>query len=136
MMEVGSWLWKIAYMLHVISNAAFFGISLVFTFGNSALLNEAVIKKFLKISFMFVLTTGGTGILLLSILTMSGMDDLTSNPIGQSALFMILGYVIVLFVISLALIYKGGEERIYKKLFGIMFFSYLFVYIVRVYLTT
>ena len=136
MMEVGSWLWKIAYMLHVISNAAFFGISLVFTFGNSDLLKETVIKKFLKISFMFVLTTGGTGILLLSILTMTGMDDLTSNPIGQSALFMILGYIVVLFVISLALIYKGGEERIYKKLFGIMFFSYLFVYIVRVYLTT
>jgi len=43
---------------------------------------------------------------------------------------------VVLFVISLALIYKGGEERIYKKFFGIMFFSYLFVYIVRVYLTT
>ena len=85
---------------------------------------------------MFILTTGGTGILLLSILTMTGMDDLTSNPIGQSALFMISGYIVVLFVISLALIYKGGEERIYKKLFGIMFFSYLFVYIVRVYLTT
>ncbi|WP_456464838.1 hypothetical protein [Persephonella sp.] len=136
MMEVGSWLWKISYMLHVISNAAFFGISLVFTFGNSNLLNETTLKKYLKISFMFVMTTGATGILLLSILTMSGMDDLTSNPIGQSALFMILGYVVVLFVISLALIYKGGEERIYKKLFGIMFFSYLFVYIVRVYLTT
>ncbi len=136
MMEVGSWLWKISYMLHVISNAAFFGISLVFTFGNSNLLNETTIKKYLKISFLFVMTTGATGILLLSILTMTGMDDLTSNPIGQSALFMILGYVVVLFVISLALIYKGGEERIYKKLFGIMFFSYLFVYIVRVYLTT
>ncbi len=136
MMEVGSWLWKIAYMLHVISNAAFFGISLVFTFGNSGILKESIIKRFLKISFMFVLTTGATGILLLSILTMTGMDDLTSNPIGQSALFMILGYIVVLFVISLALIYKGGEERIYKKLFGIMFFSYLFVYIVRVYLTT
>ncbi|HHG75579.1 MAG TPA: hypothetical protein ENK22_11070 [Persephonella sp.] len=135
-MEVGSWLWKISYMLHVISNAAFFGISLVFTFGNSNLLNETTIKKYLKISFLFVMTTGATGILLLSILTMTGMDDLTSNPIGQSALFMILGYVVVLFVISLALIYKGGEERIYKKLFGIMFFSYLFVYIVRVYLTT
>ncbi|WP_293445475.1 hypothetical protein [Persephonella sp.] len=136
MMEVGSWLWKISYMLHVISNAAFFGISLVFTFGNSNLLNETTVKKYLKISFMFVMITGATGILLLSILTMTGMDDLTSNPIGQSALFMILGYVVVLFVISLALIYKGGEERIYKKLFGIMFFSYLFVYIVRVYLTT
>jgi len=136
MMEVGSWLWKLTYMFHVISNAAFFGISLVFTFGDSQILKENVVKKFLKISFMFVLITGGSGILLLSILTMSGMDDLTANPIGQSALFMILGYIVVLFVISLALIYKGGEERIYKKFFGIMFFSYLFVYIVRVYLTT
>ena len=65
MMEVGSWLWKISYMLHVISNAAFFGISLVFTFGNSNLLNETTLKKYLKISFMFVMTTGATGILLL-----------------------------------------------------------------------
>ncbi|WP_456381896.1 hypothetical protein [Persephonella sp.] len=136
MMEVGSWLWKISYMLHVISNAAFFGISLVFTFADEKILKEEVVKKYLKISSIFVFFTGATGILLLSILSMNGMDDLTNNPIGQSALFMILGYTIVLFVFSLALIYKGGEARIYKKLFGIMFFSYLFVYLVRVYLTT
>jgi hypothetical protein len=136
MMEVGSWLWKLSFMFHVISNAAFFGISLVFTVGDKEILNEKIVKKYLKLAFIFVLTTGATGILLLSILTMSGMDDLTSNPIGQSALVMILGYLIVLFVISLALIYKGGEARIYKKLFGIMFFSYLFVYVIRVYLTT
>ncbi|WP_457625274.1 hypothetical protein [Persephonella sp.] len=136
MMEVGSWLWKLSFMFHVISNAAFFGISLVFTVGDKEILNEKTVKKYLKLAFIFVLTTGATGILLLSILTMSGMDDLTSNPVGQSALVMILGYLIVLFVISLALIYKGGEARIYKKLFGIMFFSYLFVYVIRVYLTT
>ncbi|WP_457624351.1 hypothetical protein [Persephonella sp.] len=136
MMEVGSWLWKISYMLHVISNAAFFGISLVFTFADEKILKEEVVKKYLKISSIFVFFTGATGILLLSILSMNGMDDLTNNPVGQSALFMILGYTIVLFVFSLALIYKGGEARIYKKLFGIMFFSYLFVYLVRVYLTT
>ncbi|NPA16499.1 MAG: hypothetical protein GXO05_02020 [Aquificae bacterium] len=135
-MEVGSWLWKISYMLHVISNAAFFGISLVFTFADEKILKEEVVKKYLKISSIFVFFTGATGILLLSILSMNGMDDLTNNPVGQSALFMILGYTIVLFVFSLALIYKGGEARIYKKLFGIMFFSYLFVYLVRVYLTT
>jgi len=136
MMEVGSWLWKSSYMLHVISNAAFFGISLVFTFADKDLLIEEIVKKYLKLSSVFVFLTGATGILLLSILSMNGMDDLTNNPIGQSALFMILGYTIVLFVFSLALIYKGGEAKIYKKLFGIMFFSYLFVYVVRVYLTT
>jgi len=136
MMEVGSWLWKSSYMLHVISNAAFFGISLVFTFADKHILKEEVVKKYLKISSLFVFSTGATGILLLSILSMSGMDDLTNNPVGQSALFMILGYTVVLFVFSLALIYKGGEAKIYKRLFGIMFFSYLFVYIVRVYLTT
>ncbi|WP_242462842.1 hypothetical protein [Persephonella atlantica] len=136
MMEVGSWLWKVTYMIHVISNAAFFGISLVFTFGNDELMKEAVVKRYLKISSGLIFFTGATGILLLSILSMSGMDDLTNNAIGQSALAMILGYTIVLFVFSLALIYKGGEARIYKKLFGIMFFSYLFIYLIRVYLTT
>ncbi|MBK3332034.1 hypothetical protein GWK41_03000 [Persephonella atlantica] len=135
-MEVGSWLWKVTYMIHVISNAAFFGISLVFTFGNDELMKEAVVKRYLKISSGLIFFTGATGILLLSILSMSGMDDLTNNAIGQSALAMILGYTIVLFVFSLALIYKGGEARIYKKLFGIMFFSYLFIYLIRVYLTT
>ncbi|WP_457639290.1 hypothetical protein [Persephonella sp.] len=136
MMEVGSWLWKVSYMLHVISNAAFFGIALVFTFGDSNILKEETVKKYLKISSVFVFFTGATGILLLSILSMSGMDDLTNNPVGQSALVMILGYTVVLFVFSLALIYKGGEQKIYKKLFGIMFYSYLLIYLVRVYLTT
>ncbi|NPA58417.1 MAG: hypothetical protein GXN94_03880 [Aquificae bacterium] len=135
-MEVGSWLWKSSYMMHVISNAAFFGISLVFTFADEEMLKEKIVKKYLKFASLFVFLTGATGILLLSILSMNGMDDLTNNPIGQSALIMILGYTVVLFVFSLALIYKGGEARIYKKLFGIMFFSYLFVYIARVYLTT
>ncbi|SNZ10360.1 hypothetical protein SAMN06265182_1840 [Persephonella hydrogeniphila] len=136
MMEVGSWLWKLSFMFHVISNAAFFGISFVFTFGDEEILKEKIVKRYLKLAFTFVLITGATGILLLSILTMSGMDDLTANPVGQSALVMILGYLIVLFIISLALIYKGGEAGTYKKLFGIMFFSYLFVYVIRVYLTT
>jgi len=136
MMEVGSWLWKLSYMFHVISNAAFFGISLVFTFADNNLLKEEIVKKYLKISSLFVFLTGATGILLLSILSMNGMDDLTNNPVGQSALAMILGYLIVLFVFSLALIYKGGEAKVYKTLFGIMFFSYLFVYLLRVYLTT
>ena len=136
MMEVGSWLWKLSYMLHVISNAGFFGITLVFAIGDEDLLKERILKRYLKIAFTLVLLTGATGILLLSILTMTGMDDLTSNPMGQSALVMILGYIVVLFVISLALIYKGGEDKIYKNFFRIMFFSYLVVYLIRVYLTS
>ncbi len=136
MMEVGSWLWKVSYMAHVIANAIFFGISFVFTFGNEEVMKESIIKRYLKISLFLILLTGTTGILLLSILSMNGMDDLTNNPIGQSSLVMILGYTVVLFVFSLALIYKGGEAKIHKKLFGIMFFSYLFTYLIRVYLTT
>ncbi len=136
MMEVGSWLWKISYMIHVISNAAFFGISFVFAFGSEEIMKESIIKRYLKASLLLILFSGATGILLLSILSMNGMDDLTNNPIGQSALVMILGYTVVLFIFSLALIYKGGEARIYKRLFGIMFFSYLFIYLIRVYLTT
>ncbi len=135
MMEIGSWLWKLSLIFHIVSNAVFLGITFVFTIGNKEILIEKIAKRYLKIAFILVLITGISGILLLSILSMSGMDDLTSNPIGQSVLVMLLGYSIVLFVISLALIYKGEEERIYKRLFGIMFFNYLFVYIVQAYLT-
>ena len=136
MMEVGSWLWKTSYMLHVISNAIFFGVSFVFTYGNDEIMKESIIKRYLKISSIFIFLTGATGILLLSILSMNGMDDLTNNPIGQSTLAMIVSYTIVLFIFSLALIYKGGEAGIYKKLVGAMFFFYLFTYLIRVYLTT
>jgi hypothetical protein len=135
-MEYGSWVWIISYMLHMVSNAAFFGTTFVFSFGKEKILNEEITKRYLKLSGIFLLITGATGILLLSILTMSGMDDLTNNPRGQSTLVMILGYVIALFAYSLALIYKGGEAKVYKTLFSIMFYSYLFVYLARGYLTS
>lgn len=137
MMEVGSILWKLAYMFHIASNAIFFGILFVFSFGNSDILKERLFKHFMKVSFILVLIVGTTGILLLSIYTIHGlMNDLTSNPVGQSILVMLLGYTIILFFISLALIYKGGEARIFKNLSRIMFFIYLFVYITRAYLTS
>ncbi len=134
-MEVGSLLWKISYIIHVLSNAISIGLFFVFTFANYSLLKEDIAKKYLKLVGIFITGTGLTGILLLSILSMSGMDDLTSNPIGQSVLAMILGYVLVLFVYSLALIYKGGEARLYRRMFSIMFYTYLIVYVIRVYLT-
>ncbi|WP_457642278.1 hypothetical protein [Persephonella sp.] len=135
-MEIGGLLWKISYMLHVISNAAFFGATLLAIVNCEALCNGKNLKTYTKFSSVFVTLTGLTGILLLSILSMSGMDDLTSNPVGQSILIMIIGYTVVLFVFTLTLIYKGGEARIYKKLFSIMFVSYLLVYLSRTYLTT
>lgn len=134
-MEVGSWIWKLSYIIHVISNAISIGLFFVFTFAKEEMLREEISKKYLKIVGIFISGTGLTGILLLSILTMTGMDDLTSNPIGQSVLVMIAGYILVLFVYSLALIYKGGEARLYKKFFAIMFYTYLVVYLIRVYLT-
>ncbi len=133
-MEVGSWIWKLSYIIHVISNAVFLGLSFVFTFAKENILDEDTAKRYLKLGGIFITGTGLTGILLLSILSMTGMDDLTANPIGQSVLVMILGYIIVLFVYSLALIYKGGEARLYKKFFAIMFYTYLIVYVIRVYL--
>lgn len=137
MMEVGSILWKLSYMIHVISNAIFFGILFSFSFGSSEILKENIFKSFMKLSFILVLLVGTTGILLLSIYTIHGlMNDLTSNPVGQSILVMLLGYTIVLFIISLALIYKGGEARIFRNLSRIMFFIYLFVYMARTYLTS
>ncbi len=133
-MEVGSWIWKLSYIIHVISNAISIGLFFVFTFAKDEMLKEEIAKKYLKLAGIFISGTGLTGILLLSILSMTGMDDLTNNPIGQSVIVMILGYILVLFVYSLALIYKGGEERLYRKMFGIMFYSYLIVYVIRVYL--
>jgi hypothetical protein len=133
-MEIGSWIWKLSYIIHVISNAVFLGLSFVFTFAKDELLKEDIAKKYLKLGGIFITGTGLTGILLLSILSMSGMDDLTANPIGQSVIVMIIGYILVLFIYSLALIYKGGEARLYRRFFAIMFYSYLIVYIIRVYL--
>ncbi len=134
-MEVGSWIWKLSYIIHVVSNAISIGLFFVFSFATEEMLKEDIAKRYLKIAGIFISGTGLTGILLLSILTMTGMDDLTSNPIGQSVLVMITGYILVLFVYSLALIYKGGEARLYKKFFAIMFYTYLIVYVIRVYLT-
>lgn len=123
--------WKILFISHLISNALFLGISFVFTYGNKHVLYEKTVKRYLKISSIFVSLSGISGIGLLSILSMNGMDDLTASGVGQSILIMILGYVIVLFVFVLALIYKGGEEKIYKRLFSLMFHIYLFVYLIR-----
>ncbi|WP_457621194.1 hypothetical protein [Persephonella sp.] len=135
-MEIGGWLWKISYMLHVISNAAFFGATLLAILACDTICTGKNLKAYLKLSSVFVTFTGLTGILLLSILSMNGMDDLTNNPIGQSVLVMILSYTLVLFIYTLVVIYKGGESRIYKKMFSIMFISYLVAYLSRTYLTT
>ncbi|WP_456400051.1 hypothetical protein [Persephonella sp.] len=135
-MEIGGFLWKISYILHVISNAAFFGATLLSILACDTLCSGKSLKAYIKLSSIFVSFTGLTGILLLSILSMNGMDDLTSNPIGQSILVMIVSYTVVLFIFTLVLIYKGGESRIYKKLFSIMFVSYLVAYLSRTYLTT
>jgi len=124
-------IWKISFMSHLIANALFLGISFVFAYGNNQILKEDTVKRYLKISSLFIFVSGISGIGLLSILSMGGMDDLTVSGTGQSILVMILGYVIVLFTFVLTLIYKGGEERIYKRLFSIMFHIYLFVYLIR-----
>ena len=134
-MDVMNLIWKIAFISHLISNALFLGISFVFAYGKGEILKEEIVKRYVKISSLFIAVSGISGIGLLSILSMNGMDDLTSNGMGQSILVMILGYTVVLFVFVLTLIYKGGEERIYKKLFSIMFHIYLFVYLIKGILT-
>ncbi len=134
-MEIVNLVWKTAFISHLISNALFLGISFVFAYGKKEILKEEIVKRYVKISSLFIAVSGISGIGLLSILSMNGMDDLTSNGMGQSILVMILGYTVVLFVFVLTLIYKGGEERIYKKLFSIMFHIYLFVYLIKGILT-
>jgi len=133
-METTSLIWKLSFMLHIVSNAIFLGISFVFSFANEEFLKEKFIKRYIKISSIFVSLTGISGIVLLSILSMNGMDNLMANSTGQSVLIMIVGYTIVLFVFTLTLIYKGDEARIYKRLFSIMFYTYLAVYLFRAYL--
>jgi len=131
-MDTVAVIWKISLIIHVLSNAIFLGISFVFTFGKGDILKEIVVKRYIKLGSIFISLTGITGIILLSILTMNGMDNLMATSTGQSILVMILGYTIALFVFILALIYKGDEEKIYKRLFSIMFYSYLTVYIFRI----
>jgi len=124
-------IWKISFITHMISNALFLGISFVFAYGEERILREEIVKRYLKFSSIFVFLSGISGIGLLSILSLNGMDDLTATPSGQTVLVMILGYTAVLFIYTLALIYKGGEEKIYKKLFSVMFYIYFFVYLIR-----
>jgi len=124
-------IWKLSFIAHLLSNAIFLGLSFVFAYGNQEVLKENVVKRYTKIASLFIAISGLSGIGLLSILSMEGMDDLTASGLGQSILVMILGYIVVLFVFVLTLIYKGGEEKIYKKLFSIMFHIYLLVYLIR-----
>ncbi len=130
-MDTISLIWKIGFVIHLISNAMFLGISFVFSYGNKEILQEKIVKRYTKIASLFIFLSGISGIGLLSILSMNGMDNLTTTSSGWSILVMISGYLIVTFVFSLTLIYKGGEEKIYKSLYSIMFHIYLFVYLIR-----
>ncbi len=131
-MEIISIVWKVSYVVHMISNAGFFGSTVLAFFDCKNICNSFSIGKLKKILSLFLTLSGLTGIVLLSILSMGGMDDLTSNNIGLSIIVMIFCYILVLFSFIFFLIYKGGDLKIDKFLLGFPLLIYLFVYIFRV----
>jgi len=128
-------IWKIAYLTHIISNASFLGINLVFFIGCEKICIEGIVKRFFKIMSIAFAFSGLSGIVMLSILSMGGMDNLFSNPVGLAILSMIISYLIVLFVLIFFLLYKGGDAKIYRWMVGIMLFFYFLNYVVVVVLT-
>lgn len=131
-MEIVSILWKVSYVIHMISNAGFFGSTILAFFDCKNICSSFSIGKLKKLLSLFLTLSGLTGIVLLSILSMGGMDDLTSNNVGLSIIVMIFGYILVLFSFIFFLIYKGGDLKINKFLLGFPYVIYIFVYIFRV----
>jgi len=134
MMEIVSIIWKISYIIHMISNAGFFGSIALAFFDCKNICNGSSVKVMKKITSLFLTLSGLTGISLLSIMAIGGMDNLTNNPIGISILIMIGAFSVVLFDFILFLLYKGGDLKVERVLLGIAVFFYLLVYVFRVYL--
>ena len=134
MMEIVSIIWKISYMIHMISNAGFFGSIALAFFDCKNICNSSSVKVMKKLTSLFLTLSGLTGISLLSIMAIGGMDNLTNNPIGISILIMIGAFSVVLFDFILFLLYKGGDVKVERFLLGIAVFFYLLVYVFRVYL--
>lgn len=133
-MDVIGLLWKLSYMVHVVSNASFFGASFMMFVWCEVLCESKTLSLYKKYASFFLILSFLSGIGLLSIMSMGGMDDLTSNSVGISILWMIAGFSVVVFTFIFLLLYKGGDKKIEKILLTIIIFSYLFVYLLRVYL--
>lgn len=131
-MELITFVWKLSYTLHMISNAGFLGSSIITLFLLGKTTDTNILGLYKKISSIFITVSGLTGFGLLSILSMGGMDDLTSNVVGQSILMMIGSFFIVLFIFILFLIYRGGEIKVERVLIFIMLLFYVLTYMVRV----
>ncbi len=94
------------------------------------------IHIFKKIIGLSLALSGLSGIVLLSILSYNGMNNLFANPIGISIVFMLLGYILVIFIASFGFLYKGSNVDTYRKIFGIIGLIYMIVYVVRVFLVS
>lgn len=131
-MEIINVIWKISYVLHMISNAGFLGSSLLVYFIIPRTEEGISLIIYKRLSSLFITISGLTGIGLLSIMSMGGMDNLTSNPIGISILIMIGSFSVVLFLFILFLLYKGGDKKIERVFVGIIIVLYLLTYTFRV----
>jgi ABC-type sulfate transport system permease component len=126
-------IWKSFLAMHLLANGSVFGLSLSYMLGlkDCSLKFIDRSKKFVGIALGL---SGISGIVLLSILSHNGMGDLFQNSIGISVFFMLIGYLLAIFFISFAFLYKGGDTRVYRNLFALVFVIYLLVYVTRAFL--
>ncbi len=130
-MENIGFIWKISYTVHIVLNSVLLGMFFTFLIAPKKILTEEVVSSYLKIAAVFLGVSGITGIILLTILTNSGLEDLFSSSVGRFILAMMASLFVVFFTLTLTLLYKGDEVSMYRKLFFIMFVSYLLVYLIK-----
>ena len=130
-MENIGFIWKISYTVHIVLNSVLLGMFFTFFIAPKKILIEEVVSGHLKIAAVFLGVSGITGIILLTILTNSGLEDLFSSAVGRFILAMMASLFVVFFTLTLALLYKGDEVSMYRKLFFIIFVSYLLVYLIK-----
>lgn len=133
-MDIVGLIWKISYMAHMITNSAFFGSSVLMLLACEYTCESKVLSIYKKFSSIFLIVSFLSGIGLLSILSMGGMDDLTTNNVGISILLMISGFSILVFIFIFLLLYKGDSLKTKKILIQVMVLIYFLVYLSRVYL--
>ena len=128
-------IWKSFLAMHLLSNSAVFGFSLAYVLSAKRCAMDYV-GFFKKVIGVGLALSGLSGIVLLSILTHNGLEDLFANSIGLSIVFMLLGYIISIFVSSFGFMYKGQFVGVYQKIFGTIGVVYMLVYVIRVFLVS
>ena len=130
-MDTVELIWKASYTTHIVLNSVLLGMFFTFLIAPKKFLSDEVVGLYLKVAATFLGLSGITGIILLTILTNAGMEDLFSSSIGLFILAMMVSLFITFFVLTLALLYKGDEVSTYRKFFFVMFLCYLAIYLLK-----